>query len=272
MSIIKEKIKYLGTDMNLKFVLDSEENLLGYQQEIDNLTQGISNDLINPEIDVEERNIKYYSEIGKTYLQFQYYNQITGLFDNSYITAGFSGDNISGSSLNVLNSFYILDFYDNFDPNTQIKISTSYLTKIIGYDSGGTRNFTPTYVIGATISNQLYDWYLPVWYLNNFTGTTATGYTKISFYNAKTGKIVLFYNYDNENLTTPEKMYFRININLIDKTWKFITTSLPYVIARELTTSIQYTDRVNKTVVNYDNNMQSYPSGNTFVYLDGKYV
>jgi len=63
MSIIREKIRYIpvfgtGHTININFGLSAEDGFLGYQQEIDNLTQVVGVDLVNPELDVEERRFK----------------------------------------------------------------------------------------------------------------------------------------------------------------------------------------------------------------------
>ena len=73
MSIIKETIRLVpinitGLTTNIKFGLSSDDGFLGYQQEIDNLTQVVSLDIVNPEVDVEERKVKYLPGIGPTTL------------------------------------------------------------------------------------------------------------------------------------------------------------------------------------------------------------
>jgi hypothetical protein len=275
MSIIKEKIKYLGADMNLKFNLGSNDGFLGYQQEIDNLTQVVSLDLVNPELDVEERKFKYIPNIGPLTLQFNFHLPPGNNFLSTFLVVGFNGNEITGNSSNILNSFFIMDFYDTFDVNTQVKIFTTYLTKLISMDAYGNKTYIPTYTINAGVPNQLYYWYIPVWYINaNLTGTTITGYTKFSFYNAKSGTTALFYNYDNESLSTPEKMYFKTELNLLNKTWKILTppSHANVVIANQLWTSPEYNQKVNDTITNFNNEQQNYPSGSTFVYIDGKYI
>jgi hypothetical protein len=258
MSIIKEKIKYAGSGMTINFGLSSNNSFLGYQQEIDNLTQVVSLDLVNPEIDVEERRFKSFnSSMLIPQLEFQFFS---GTYQNNFLAAGFTLNNILYNASNILNSFFIMDFYNTYDVNTQIKIFTTYLTKI---------GIIPLYDINAT--NQLYYWYIPMWYLNAQTGSTITGYAKFTFYNAKTGTIALFYNNDNLAYTTPEKMYFKVEINIPNKTWKFTNPSFPLILAKQLYTSTQYNQRVNDTVTNFNNEAQNYPSGQTFNYLDGKY-
>jgi hypothetical protein len=276
MSIIKEKIKYLGVDMNLKINLGSSDGFLGLQQEIDNLTQVVSVDLVNPPVDVEERRVNYLPGITPLSLSFRFYNSILSDWGATFLYAGFTLEELYDSTTNVLNSFFILDFYDSVDTTTQTKIFTTYLTKLISYDAYGVKVYTPTYTIGGSVPNQLYYQYLPVWYLESFTGNTAIGYAKFSFYNAKTGKIQSFYNYDNGtplpgNYVNPEKMYFKVEINRPNRTWKMITTSFPNAYANELWDATAYKTKVDNSVQNFNNEQQDYPSGNTFNYVNGTY-
>lgn len=276
MSIIKETIKYIGKDMNLKFNLGSNNKLLGFQQEIDNLTQIVSTDLINPSIDAEERRIKYLPGITPLSLTFKFYNSIVNNWSATFLNAGFKQDEIISMNQKTLNSFFILDFYDNVNPTTQRKIFTTYLTKIIGYDINGNRIYTPTYTIGSVIQNQFNCLYVPIWYLNSFTGNTVNGYIKFSFYNAINGKIHNFYNLDNGNplpgnYVNPEKLYFKTEINKLNMTWRIHTTSFPNANAYELFDANTYINKVNNTVVNYNKELQNYPTGNTFNYEDGTY-
>ena len=169
------------------------------------------------------------------------------------------------------NSFFILDFYDTFDTYTQTKIFTTYLTKLIGNDAYGNRTYTPVYVINSGVTNQLYYWYVPISFLNAQTGTTVTGYTKFTFYNAISGKTAVFYKLDNINLTTAEQMYFKSVIDLTGMTWRIITPSFPNVIAQQLWTSPDYNQKVDDTITNFNNEAQNYPSGNSFNYLTGTY-
>jgi hypothetical protein len=261
MPIIKEQIKFIGDNMNLKINLSSDDSFLGYQQEIDNLTQVVSVDLINPETDLEERRYKYANSTPLN-LRFQFYNQAANNYQSNFLSAGFTTTENESNSLNKLNSFFILDFYDTYDPNTQVKILTTYITKL---------GSTPTYLIGPTYPNQIYCWYVPVDYIKAHTGaTTAIGYTKFSFYNAKDGTITLFYNLSNAGYSTPEKMYFKSQLDFLNKTWRFILSSNT-ATARELTTSPLYNQRINNTVDNINNEEQNYPSGSAFDFLNGKY-
>jgi len=268
MSIIRETIKFNNQNIKLKFTLDSDNNFLGYQQEVDNLTTATANELINPVIDAEVRRFNYKSSIGAMYLKFYFSNSNTLL--NS-----FTADEFINKDVKVLNSFFILNYYNTYNSNTQSKIFTNYLTKI--YDKSNYRYplTEPNYKIFDNTVNQFYNWYVPQSYINLYLEsglTTAIGYTKFSFYNAKSGRVSLFYNYDNEELLTPEKMYFKTELDLVNMTWKFLTLSLPDAKAYEISSTSAYVTRVNNTVNNFENKKQVYPSGNTFQNTTGTYI
>jgi hypothetical protein len=282
MPIIKEQIKYIvkptGTTefivsghtvtgitgiVNLKFNLDSEDGFLGYQQEIDNLTQNVGDDLINPDVDIEERRFAYAYHSPAVQFNFGFGSPVPS---NTFLAAGFNYSEVFQKGLNLLNSFFIFELYDTYDVSTQVKILTTYLTKV------GT---VPQYTLDP--SNQLYYLYVPLPYINDIlaqsgsTGMT-TGYTKISFYNAKTGKVILFYNPTYALNTTPLFMFFPTKLNVVAKTWEFLPATTAVFQANEIYQNPAYVTKVNATVDNFNNEAQNYPSGSTFVYQDGKYT
>jgi hypothetical protein len=265
MPIIKEIIKSNNLDMNIKFSLGSGNSLLGYQQEVDNLTEETKDILINPVVDAEVRKFIYDSSVGATNLKFYFLNQ-SNVQTNSFLAAGFTPLEILNSNVKLLNSFFILDYYNTYNNNTQTRIFTNYLTKVLGANVSNLPNYS---IINTTI-NQFYSWYVPQSYIDIQTGTTVTGYVKFSFYNAKTGRIALFFNKQNQTLLTPEKMYFKTQLNLNNKTWKFIA-SQPIEVY-ELSSASAYVTKVNNTIGSFENKKQQYPTGNTFQTTDGNYV
>ena len=285
MSIVREKIRFnaslvgisgttgntfTGNTMNLIISLGSNENFIEYGEDIDNLTQFTALDLVNPVIDGEVRRFKLVpTPTNDVLLQFQFYSPITTTYLNSFLFAGFTGDEIVNNADNILNSFFILDFYDTADLNSQTKIFTTYLTKLL-VPVGGI--YYSQYTIGANTNNQLYRWYVPLSYINAQTGSTVIGYVKFSFYNAKTGNITPFYNQDNESLTTPERIFFKAQLDLTNMTWKMLTTVYSYIKAKEIANNPLYVDKVNSTVDNMDNLQQNPPSGNTYNYKTNTYV
>ena len=280
MFIIREKIRFnsslvgtsgttgttlTGHSMNLIISLGSCENFTEYGEDIDNLTQFTVLGLVNPVIDGEVRRFKL-NPIPNSYITliFKFYNVTATTYQTLLTAAGFTTNEINNNDLNILNSFFILDFYDTFDLNSQAKIFTTYLTKL---------NNLLIYTIGVSNSNQLYPWYIPLSYIlpNAQTGSTAIGYVKLSFYNAKTGNITPFYNQDNESLTTPERIFFKVQLDLINMTWKFLTASYPTITAKEIANNVLYIDKVNNTVDSMDNLQQNPPSGNTYNYKTNTY-
>lgn len=262
MSIIKERVRLNNRDINLKIRLCSDDAFTGYQQEIDNLTTITTNSLINPVSDAEVRKFKYFTN-DVTTLRFYFYNSTTDT-SLSFFT-NFTGSELARKSPNVANSFFILEYYDSYDIYEQNKIFTTYLTKI---------GITPNYIINS--NSQFYNWYIPTSYIESQTGNTVTGYTKFSFYNAKNGRISVFYNNDYESDSTSKRMYFKTILNRVNKTWEIQTpsySSLHAINAKELkfTTYSKYSERVNDTIDRFENLAQSFPTGNTFNFVDGSY-
>lgn len=273
MSIIKKNIKFTGSDMNIQIPIGGNLDFTGHQQEIDEFTDVKSAESINDATDgeVSKFTLKPFTLIKRINFGF---SAGTNSWQSNYYYAGFTVDEVEGLSNNFLNSFYIMDFFDSFSPTNQTKIFSAYLTNL-DLEVAQSGNL-PSSVYFYNNNFQLYNQYIPLGYLN-ISGNTYTGYSRFSFYNAKTGKIVVFYNKDNEGNTTPEKMYFKTEINLINKTWDFLTPSFqnsssPIAYARQLLKSDEYVQKYNDTFENFDNLQQNYPAGNTFNFETGKYI
>jgi len=275
MSIIRERIKFNNLDTNIKFGLGIGNRLSGYQQEIDSLTEETKVELTNPIIDNEVRRFQYDSnDAGVTYLWF-YFSAGGSSAYNSFTTTGarFQTNEINNTNSGIQNSFFIMDFYDTYDNYTQTKIFTIYNTQILKGEKSGTTPI-PKYKLFSDTVNQFYNWYVPKSYIDEQTGSTVTGYIKFSFYSAKFGDITLFFNNDNGGLKTPERMYFKVLLNLNTMTWKFDYSSTnfpPNAKAFQVPFTTTYSQRVNDTVESFENEQQNPPDGNVFDWTDGKY-
>lgn len=281
MSIIKETIRYngslvgfsgntnilTGVTMNLKIAFGSHDNFTGFQQEIDGETQFATIESINSAVDEEKRKFMLVPQTLPLLLKFNFYNHSSGIYSASYHNAGFTTEELVSDTLNVRNSFWIFDYYDSFDSNNQKKIFTTYLTKIQNGPFSHTAN--PEFTIDSA-AKQLYYWYIPLSYINTITGSTINGYTKISFFNAKTGNVQLFYNEANESISTGQRMFFETELNVDNMTWIINTSNYPNVIGKELVNS-KYVERVNDTYDKFDNQKQVPPSGNTYNYTTNTY-
>jgi hypothetical protein len=262
----KHTIKFNGGNVNIKIPLISNDNFVGYQQEIDSLTQVTSNDLVNPELDVEVRRFRYDPLVSQANLVFFFYDNTTNTYISNLTSNDFTIDELKNNSSCVLNSFYVLDFYDTYDVNTQSKIFTTYLTKI---NEGYTGVYYPRYKIHETYKNQLYYWYVPQSFINSQTASTVVGYVKLSFFNGKTGNIVSFTNNDSVT-TTSQKLFFKVQLNLYNKTWKFINTNFPNIYTYEIPSNA-YTNKIDDSVEKIENLKQAFPTGTIFNNTTGTY-
>jgi len=264
MSIIKTKVNFNSLDKTIRIPLNSNDDFFGYQQEIDNLTQITGVDLVTPVSDGEVR--KFEPEINSQL--FFYFLNDSGVYSADFFQAGYTADDIFSNSLSFLNSFFIMDFYDTYNLKTQQKIFTTYLTKL---------TYAPTYFLYTKIipnnqqlASQFNYLYIPESFLQKQTTTEIVGYAKFSFYKAKKeeirtdrSKIKPFINGNNMALTTPQKIFFEINLNLVTKKWKFITSTPSSVRMYEMNNANTYKEKIDNTFDNFENIKQIFPRGNT---------
>lgn len=269
MSVVKERIKFNGLDLNIKFGIKGNEDVIGIQQEIDELTNETKTDLINPIVDGEVRRFKYDPSINGAELKFFFSNDLSQ-YSNTFQYAGFSTSEILNLNTKLLNSFYIIEIYDTYDPFTQTKILTNYMTKISDGENNGSFQI-PYYKISVNNKNQLYYLHVPKSSIDSMYGATKYLYMKLTFFNAIDGSVSLFYNKENELLSTAEKMYFKIRINKNTLTWRFINKYYPNISAFELSPNSAYVNRVKNTVNAQDVKKQNYPAGVVFDHTTGTY-
>jgi len=247
-------IKSGSAQKNIRINLGSNESFLGYQQEINNYTEIASVELINETTDPEMKKFKYNSDVP----------YISGIMLNfNFSETPFNNNEITGNTLNVLNSFYSMETYDDFNESNNTKLSTNYFTKDF--------NITNNYNINNFNKNQFYYLYLPESFILKQTGTTATTYSRFLFYNAKSGKTSVFYN-EYVNADTEEYTYFKIQINLLNKSWKFTQASNVININQIPEINNAFIKKVNDSINNFDQLKQSYPTGKTFNYLTQNYL
>lgn len=263
MQVKKDKILFTyNNNIQIKINITNDDNLLGDEILINKYVNETKDKLINNINDYEKVKFKYVSNnIDTILLKFKFNNNISFLEDG----AGFSKNEFLLNSDSVMNSFFIFDLYDNINPNNQKKICSNYLTKIgnkpeylIGYDNQ-TKTFT---------DNQLNYLYIPKWFLNQ-NDYVIYSFIKVSFFNAKTGKIILFYNKNNSN--TLLRMYFRIILYKNNNTWTFADIMNNEIIFTEYNISNKYNERINNTLDLNNVHKHDYPDGTVFDYKTGKY-
>jgi hypothetical protein len=273
MSIIKEKIRLTGNDLNIKFPITNTGEFTGYQQEIDSFTTVKTVDSINDTVDGEVKRFKLEDSqfLRKIYFAFFIDGSNPEQWNDNFQYAGFTTEEVASLSADYLNSFFILDFFDTFDPKIQTKFFSAYLTKLYSNNVFSNPIFSG-YEFNESF--QYYNQHVPLDQLAT-DGDSYTGYSRFSFYNAKSGTTAVFYNRDNRYDTSAEKMFVKTVLDLNTMTFMFDTpsnlTTNPYVYLHELVSSPQYIEKYNDTFENFDNLQQIYPTGSTFNYETGGY-
>jgi hypothetical protein len=263
--LIKKTIRPFTGTTNFNFSLATNDDYIGYQQEIEALTTSTGDDLINPIIDGDITRFVFASDLSNLIFKFKFYDDNSGTYLTNLNNSGLTDDDINKSKTTLLSSFFILDLYNSYDQNNQNKICTTYLTKINKSDVAGKSEYT----INSTNKNQFSDWYVPNYFFDSETGETLSCYVKFSFYCGRTGNIVQFYNYENESLISSQKLFFNATLNLYNKTWVIDSNDTSVLNIMELKTAPSYTNKISDAVSKVENRIQNYPVGNTF--QDGGY-
>lgn len=265
--LIREKIKlnYVN-DLNLKFNLSSNNDFIGYQQEIDNYTFKKSELLINP---INDYEIKRFKLASPTTIYFLFYRTSTSTTSTMHLTdAGFTEDELKIKSSAVGNSFFIVDIYDNYDIFNQNKLSSIYMTKITEDYYNGVR--INTVESNYTISNKLSQFYylnIPNYFIKSFIESGITSiklYAKFSFFQAKDGILKQFYNSKYSDYLKAENLYHIIDLNLNDNTWKFQYYTVGLNEIKQTSNNNDYVNKINNNLTTINNEIPQYPSGNTF--------
>ena len=83
---------------------------------------------------------------------------------------------------------------------------------------------------------------------------------KLLFFNAKTGKLQVFYVKNQESNTTEDKMYYECTLDTILRRYSFTSSTLRF---NEFESST-YADRVNESLNKLPDEKPTYPEGNLF--------
>jgi len=266
MQVIKKKIRYKGQSAYIDFNLDSNEDFIGYQQSIDNLTSFKTMNVVNDVVDAEKRKFNFSNESGSQIIKFWFLNP-SKVHQNTFTAAGFTQDEITNTSKSLLNSFFILDFYNTPIIAKQKKLFTSYLTKVLNQST------LPTYTIPLILDesnrNELYYMYISRSYINQQTQPIITGYTKISFFSGHDGSIKTFQYNGFSYSSSQQKLFMRTELNFSGRTWRFIPSS--NTIDLYQLDGGEYDNRMNDTFDKENITNPSYNSNKIFDYRDRTY-
>jgi hypothetical protein len=262
MQLLKQKIRFLpNKDQNIQFVLKEDTKSNGLQQDIDNLIAEETGLSIN---DVEDgEKFRYLPDSTET-LKAYFYSG--GTYDTSYENAGFTSGETSSRNEVILRSFYIMQVYDSVSTENQTLLHTGYFN---GYNFIRIDDQTTVYAYDS--EDEFSYLYLPQWYIDSLSGQTTTLYGKISFYNAKTGKLQLFshatqgFPASYKEPTVDADLYFDLDLDPINFSYDGGT-----IYAYEIQNT-EYTNKINRTISSFDNKKPTYPTGNTFINT-GRYI
>lgn len=263
MSIERKKILSSGNDINITIALGNANDMYGYEQENNDLLNKYGNDLTNKPIDYEIRRFEYRLPSG--FIRF-YFND-DGNYGSNFNSAGFDNTDIYFYSNAFRNSFFIMEIYDDYNQYTQNKLFSGYLTKFNGEST--------TFNELKNKSFQLNKIQIPIHYLDDIEDDIVFLYASFKFYNAKTGKLQNFYNYNYSENNTPINQYYKIKLIQSDMKWNFISKSnqnITNINLREFILSTAYNERINNTLKSIDDREQKYPDKNTFDANSGTYV
>lgn len=173
-----------------------------------------------------------YGQEEQTQLNYQFYFEDgNGSWDDSYLNAGFTGNEVYYRSNAFKKSFFKIDFYDTTDTVTQ----TNYFTVIIPSSIGETENVS----VSSQLSNvdiKKPDFILD--YVGNKEGfflywlrykdflDISTFYMTVKFFDAKNGVFVKMINVPQSSLSNPTLFdgsiyfYYKVVLNDTNKTYQ----------------------------------------------------
>lgn len=273
MQIEKKQILLNNIDSNIKIPISIKDDFTGIDIENINFINETTINSINPIVDNEVIKFKYI-DYSACILYFMFGEDLVDLINVSWNNSGFNNDDINIKSDSFRNSFIILEIFDSYFPQNQDRVGVVYYTKL---NNRPEINLGPSVTFEGYSNNQFSSIFIPNYIINNNQNKIQTYYARFSFYNAKTGKISMFYNNRNIDLTTPEKLYAKIEVNKETLTWEFKEIAPNYyVILRELTDADTYMQKINNTLKKKNNIKQVFPNGNDryviFDYKTGNYL
>lgn len=272
------QIKPNGNDINLKFTLSDSLNIFGYDTIVNKNILEESINSINPFIDNEVVVFKpSQNMLDSVYVNIFTYDESISTYVNTITPFGFNLDDYVLNSEKYLNSFFIFEYYNNYDVYDKIKITTQYTQKI----TLGLFGSIPITRGVINLNSFLSEWYFPKSYINNISGDTIIGYVKLSAYNGNNGSIKQYVSDDyydsitkSFSISSPIRIFKRMEINIPNKTWEFIDYNENNdVIFYEMLNNPLYNIKINNTINKVNNERQTPPKdGKKYFTNDGDYV
>ena len=255
MQLIKEKYRSVGKDISIKIPLGANVNPNGLQQAINEYIERETGLSIN---EVEDGETFRFRSTTNRSIRPYFWDGAT--LDDTLLNAGFTQNEIDNKDDVLTDSFYILQVYDSIISENQTLLHNSYY-------NGNKIEFASSTVLLAP-EDEVANFYIPEWFINenNDGSNTINVYVKLLFFNAKTGKLQVFYNYFKETSDEQDKEYFDGTIFLSDRTYTLETNALRFSEYKNQA----YIDKVNESLNSFENQVPQFPAGNKF-NEDGTY-
>jgi len=233
---------------NISIKLD---NNIDYLNEIN---QSQPNEVVNDNnfIDNEIKKFKLIKDVDITL------NFFNNGYSNNFTNAGFTNEEITLSNKNYRFSYILIQIFDTRNVSNQNLLHSSYIP-IYLFPNKNKSNFIIQPNIKYYEFNNIY--------LSNSTNLVNNQilYANFKFYNAKTGKVSIFYDRNNSK-DNQDIFYFDIKINTNNNTYEFIKSFInPFEYIDEI--FVNNINKLDKT----ENKKPQYPTGTLFD-VNGNYL
>lgn len=241
----KIQISQVQADSNVTIHFNSNYNLSGLSEDIDNLVTAKTTDSINETSD--EEKVRFIPSTSYT-LTASFYNATSHTYVNNVAPNEFALT--AQTTVAFLTSFYVYKVFDSTNENSQNLIHTGYLN---GYNFNGFSNSSYSWTTFFEYS----DIHIPISYLDTITASTFNLYLRLYFYSAKSGHVYPFSGLTN---TSQESNLY--NVLTFNKSTLRYSVTTPYSF-KEIV-NVTYSNIVNDSVDSLAIGKPNYPSGNTF--------
>lgn len=252
---MKFKISRNNLSSNIVFNLDNKISPIGTQKDVDDFIEYETNIAINTPTSNEI--VRFIPNSGMTTQYWFYFIDNVGVYDTTILNQDITASEANGDI--GKNSFYLLEFFDNYDSRKQTKVFQTYLV-------GLKYSVSTIYDVNTTTNSELLNWYIPEINLNNLltiTGNTLSGstiYCKFSFYNSKNG---LFTYFLNPNIINDSEIrnYFIGSLDMNNKTYQL--NDIDNIT--EIINSDFYIEKQRSNIITTPIYKPNYPTGNTTI-------
>jgi hypothetical protein len=260
--MLSEKFLNDNLDKNIKLNLKNGFDVYFDESDISLIAQTKEEERINPYLDSEKIRFKFEQPTPNLLLSFSFRSGNTLSFNTTYKHAGFTQTELNQNQTSFINSFYAMEVYDSVNSKIQNLLSTTYIKPITSNRYTGSTN------IRFLTTDEQTKILIPKTFIAQQTGTSVNVYIKFSFYNAKTGKIIPFF----DNLFIPksgETIFYKLTqLNITGRTYAM---NIGFLDSFKEFSNTGYTTNINNRFDNIQLKSLVFPTGTTFT-ASGTYI